>query len=134
MILVDSSVWIAHFRGIPNAEAIFLETALAKGFPKLLTGDLILAEVLQGFRSDRQVKLAIGAFDELDCLDLGGRPVAIQAARNYRLLRGRGITVRSTIDCLIATFCIKEGLSLLHDDRDFEPFSIHLGLETVPLG
>jgi predicted nucleic acid-binding protein len=133
MILVDSSVWIAHFRGIPNAEAIFLETTLAKGFPKLLTGDLILAEVLQGFRCDRQVKLAIAAFDELDCLELGGRPVAIQAARNYRLLRGRGITVRS-IDCLIATFCIKEGLSLLHDDRDFEPFSIHLGLETVPLG
>jgi predicted nucleic acid-binding protein len=129
VILVDSSVWVDHFRGISNPGSDFLAEALGRGFPKLIVGDLILAEVLQGFRAERQLRVALEAFDQLDCAILGARRVATQAARNYRVLRDKGVTVRSTIDCLIATFCIEQKIPLLHEDRDFDPFTKHLGLK-----
>ncbi|HET9700893.1 MAG TPA: PIN domain nuclease [Burkholderiales bacterium] len=131
MILVDSSVWIEHFQDARSDESDWLRNALAGGGPKLAVGDLILAEVLQGFRAASQLKTATAAFEALDCVALGGRQRAIRAAENYRLLRSKGVTVRSTIDCLIATFCIDEGVPLLHDDRDFDPFEKHLGLRVV---
>src|SRR3546814_8646665 len=87
----------------------------------MLTGDIILAEVLQGFTSDRAFNVALRLMGSLDQIDIGGRDVAIQAARNFQTLRGKRITVRKTIDTLIATRCIEAGLSLLYSDRDFEP-------------
>ena len=131
MILVDSSVWIEHFRDARSDELDCLRNALSGGGPKLAVGDLILAEVLQGFRAISQLETAIAAFEALDCVVLGGRRRAIRAAENYRLMRSKGVTVRSTIDCLIATFCIDEGVPLLHNDRDFAPFEKHLGLKVM---
>ena len=94
-------------------------------------GDIILAEVLQGFTSDRAFNVALRLMGSLDQIDIGGRDVAIQAARNFQTLRGKRITVRKTIDTLIATRCIEDGLSLLYSDRDFEPFVEHLGLASA---
>ena len=91
-------------------------------------GDLILAEVLQGFKSERDFERALQLFDGLNLVEVGGREVAVASARNYRRLRSRGSTVRKTIDCLIATRCILDGYELLYSDRDFDPFVEHLGL------
>jgi len=92
---------------------------------------LILVEVLQGFTSDKDFNQAKKLLTSLVVIDLGGRDIAIQAAKNYRALRALGITVRKTIDTVIATRCIKSGFTLLHADRDFEPFVTHLGLCSV---
>ena len=129
MILVDSSVWINYFRGDATPQTERLDALL--GAEPLLTGDIILAEVLQGFTSDRAFNVALRLMGSLDQIDIGGRDVAIQAARNFQTLRGKRITVRKTIDTLIATRCIKDGLSLLYSDRDFEPFVEHLGLASA---
>lgn len=129
MILVDSSVWIDFFRGTASPQAERLDALLGK--EPLLMGDLILAEVLQGFTSERDFNHAHRLLGALDLIEIGGRDVAVQAARNFRTLRGLGVTIRKTIDTLIATRCIEDGLSLLHCDRDFEPFTEHLGLESV---
>jgi predicted nucleic acid-binding protein len=94
-------------------------------------GDLILAEVLQGFTSNGDFNKAKGLLTSLDIVDIGGIDIAIQAAKNFRTLRGFGITVRKTIDTLIATRCIESGYVLLHNDRDFEPFVKHLRLRVV---
>ena len=126
MIFVDSSVWIDYFRGASTPEADRLDAILDE--QELVVGDVVLTEVLQGFDSDNDFNTALGLLTGLTVVDVGGRDVAIQAARNYRLLRGRGITVRKTIDTLIATYCIANGLSLLYSDRDFDPFVAHLGL------
>jgi predicted nucleic acid-binding protein len=129
MVIVDTSAWIDLLGGTQNPETAWLEREIPRQ-PVGLT-DLILCEVLQGVRDDaasRQVRSSLLKFEIFDC---GGLTVAIASAENYRILRGRGITVRKTIDCLIATFCIEEGHSLLHRDRDFEPFEIHLGLRVV---
>jgi predicted nucleic acid-binding protein len=134
MVLADSGVWIDFFAGRPTAAAEQLDALLAEEESKLLIGDLILAEVLQGFRSEEQVKQALSAFDQLEQIELGGRSMALESAHNYRLLRRKGITVRSTIGCLIASFCIREGIALLHDDRDFDPFKQHLRLQVVRVG
>src|SRR5438270_13477212 len=115
MILAVSGVWIDFFAGRPTAAAEQLDALLAEEESKVLIGDLILAEVLQGFRSEKQVKQAVSAFDHLEHIQLGGRRMALESARNYRLLRRKGITVHSTIDCLIASFCIRENITLLHD-------------------
>jgi predicted nucleic acid-binding protein len=93
-------------------------------------GDLILTEILQGFKSDRDFKTAKSFLDELPFLRMGGYRVAIQSAQNYRRLRKTGITVRKTLDVIIATFCMEEGLTLLHDDHDFEPIAAHFPLKT----
>lgn len=94
-------------------------------------GDLILAEVLQGFDSERDFKAAQRLLTTLLVVEIGGREIAIQAAKNYRVLRRRGITVRKTIDAMIATRCIESGYDLLHSDRHFDAFAIHLGLRVI---
>ena len=129
MILVDSSVWIDNFRGTPTPQTDFLDALL--GREPLLIGDLILAEVLQGFASDRDFEQARTLLGALDVLPVGGATIAIQAARHFRILRGHGITVRKTIDTLIATRCIEHDHALLYSDRDFEPFVRHLGLRSA---
>ncbi len=126
VIFVDSSVWIDYFRGAPTAEADRLHALL--GEQELVVGDVVLAEVLQGFDSDRDFRTALALFETLTLVEVGGRDVAVQAARNFRRLRARGVTVRKTIDTLIATYCIGGGLDLLFSDRDFEPLVEHRGL------
>lgn len=130
MILVDSSVWIDLFRGDKTPQT-GLMLSLLENDEELAIADIILLEVLQGFRSDKQVEAALDAVAELPCFTLGGKPLAVLAASNYRSLRQKGTTVRSTIDCMIATFCIANDITLLHDDRDYTPFEEHLGLRAI---
>ncbi|MBF0356553.1 MAG: PIN domain nuclease [Alphaproteobacteria bacterium] len=129
MILVDSSVWINYFNGVPSRETDLLDDLLGREL--VVMGDLILAEVLRGFREDGSYRRVLTLLSGLDCLDLVGKATAIEAARHYRFLRKRGITVRKTIDSLIAAFCIRHRLPLLHCDRDFDPYVAHLGLCAV---
>jgi hypothetical protein len=129
LILVDSSVWIDYFRGGRTPEAERLDSLL--GAEPVVTGDLILTEVLQGFVSDRDFDQARKLMMSLVFVDIGGRDVAIQAARNFRALRARGVTVRKTIDTIIATRCIESRFSLLYSDRDFDPFVAYLGLRSA---
>lgn len=129
MILVDSSVWIDYFRGTATPQAEMLDSLL--GTEPMAIGDLILAEVLQGFVSDRDFNQAKKLLTSLVLVDLVGRDIAIQAAKNFRTLRALGITVRKTIDTLIATRCIENRLALLYSDRDFDPFVEHLGLHSA---
>lgn len=131
MILVDSSVWIDFFRGKSNPQVERLDALL--GNEPLAIGDLILTEVLQGFTSDRDFNEARKMLDAFTLVKLGGKDIAIEAARNFRLLRAQGITVRKTIDTIIATRCIVSGYSLLHSDRDFVAFAEHIGLRVVSL-
>lgn len=129
MILVDSSVWIDFFNGRNSRETELLALLLRR--PILLTGDLILAEVLQGFREQRDMEEARRALLSLRYADMVGQEVALASAMNYRLLRRKGVTARKTVDVIIATFCIRNGHVLLHADRDFEPMTEHLGLRTA---
>ena len=129
MILVDSSVWIDFFRNKPTLQAEWLDQNL--GVEGLIVGDLILAEVLQGFKEDKGFNEAKRLLGQLEQVNVGGIDIAIDAARNYRRLRSLGVTVRGTIDVLIATRCIANGLQLLHSDRDFDAFEKHLGLRIV---
>lgn len=129
MILVDSSVWVDYFRGTSTPQVEKLDVLL--GTEPIATGDLILVEVLQGFTSDRDFNQARRLLASLVVLDLGGRDIAIQAARSFRALRMQGITVRKTIDTVIATRCIESGHALLYSDRDFDPFVRHLGLRSA---
>lgn len=128
MILVDSSVWINYFNGISNWQTDLLDNYLSNTL--IVIGDLILTEVLQGFRSNTDFETAKNFLSALQFRQIGGYNVAIQSANNYRILRKSGITVRKTIDIIIATFCIMEGLTLLHDDRDFDPMVTHFSLKT----
>jgi len=129
MILVDSSVWIDFFRGAASREAELLDQLL--GREELAVGDIILTEVLQGFSIDRDFELALRLLGSLTHVDIAGIDIAVKAARNFRALRARGITIRKTIDTLIATRCIENNLPLLYSDRDFDPFADHLGLVSV---
>lgn len=129
MILVDSSVWIDYFRGTRSPEVEKLD-ALLRSEPVAI-GDLILTEVLQGFGNERDFNQAKRLLTALEVVVLGGQEIAIQAAENFRALRARGITVRKTIDTVIATRCIESGHALLFSDRDFEPFVRYLGLRPV---
>ncbi|MBF2097369.1 MAG: PIN domain nuclease [Gloeomargaritaceae cyanobacterium C42_A2020_066] len=126
MILVDSSVWVDYFNGVRSRETDFLDSTL--GIEPVAIGDLILTEVLQGFRSDSDYQTAKSLLLELTVFELLGQDLAVKAADNYRVLRRCGVTVRKTVDCIIATFCIERGLPLLYTDRDFEPFAKSLGL------
>jgi predicted nucleic acid-binding protein len=126
LILVDSSVWIDYFRGAATPEADRLDALL--GTEPVAIGDLILTEVLQGFASERQFGQALAMLRSLEPITIGGQDIAEQAARNFRTVRAKGVTVRKTIDTLIATRCIEDGLPLLYSDRDFDPFVEHLGL------
>lgn len=129
MILVDSSVWIDYFNGTVTVQTEKLDQLL--GREPVSIGDLILTEVLQGFVEERDFNAARKMLTSLTVVELGGQEIAIQAARNFRVLRKTGVTVRKTVDTVIATWCIKNGYDLLHNDRDFEPFVRHLGLRVV---
>lgn len=129
MILVDSSVWIDYFNGALTRQTDKLDDLL--GREPLAIGDLILTEVLQGFVDDRDFATARRIMTSLPVVQIGGADVAIAAAQNFRSLRKLGVTVRKTIDTMIATRCIESGYDLLHSDRDFEPFVRHLGLRAV---
>lgn len=129
MFVVDTSVWIDYFNGVKNPQTDFLDTILDN--TPIMIGDLILAEVLQGFRYDpdfEKVRRTLGKFMQASMVN----PVlAVQSARNYRFLRQKGITVRKTIDSLIATFCIENDHQLLHNDSDFDGYEEYLGLRVV---
>ncbi len=132
MILVDSSVWIDFFRNQPTPEAEWLDRNL--GIEGLVVGDLILAEVLRGFKDDRGFNEARRLLGRLEQVSLCGEDLAIEAARNFRRLRALGVTVRGTVDVIIATRCLHNGFRLIHSDRDFDAFERHLGLRVVSCG
>jgi len=129
MILVDSSVWIDYFTGISNAQTTTLDQIL--GVHSVAAGDLILTEVLQGFKYDKDYESAKMLFENVTILEMLNRELAIESAENYRALRRRGITVRKTADVIIATFCINQSIPLLFSDRDFNPFVEQLGLNGI---
>jgi len=129
MILVDTSVWIDYFNGQRTWQTNLLDNLLSD--VPVIVGDLILAEILQGFRSDRDYESAKSYLSALPFHQIGGYQVAVQSARNYRTLRKKGVTVHKTIDVIIGTYCILEGLPLLHDDRDFDPMAAHLSLKVL---
>ena len=129
MILVDSSVWVDYLRGTATPQTDTLDALL--GNVPLAVGDLILTEVLQGCGTDKDFNEVRRLLLNLTVVTLGGQTVAIEAARNFRRLRAVGLTVRKTIDTVIATRCIMDKLELLHSDRDFDPFEQHLGLRCV---
>lgn len=131
MILIDSCFWIDYFRGNSTLEAELLDGLLGREL--VATGDLILLEVLQGFPRGQDFQRARKLMAELEIVELGG-VAAVQAATNFRKLRESGVTVRKSIDTLIATRCIEDGLALLHSDRDFDAFERHLRLRVVGRG
>ena len=129
MIVVDSSVWIDFLNGRSTRPVATLQTAL--GQDEIIVGDLMLCEVLQGLDGDRTARRVEGLLRRFQIVPMVGEVIAVAAARNYRLLRSQGVTVRKTIDLLIGTWCIENRQPLLHDDRDFRPMVRHLGLVEV---
>lgn len=129
MIFVDSSVWINYFNGAKSPDADELDDLLRTA--QIVIGDLVLTEVLQGFRSKKDYETAKTLLLSLQIFDLLGTNMAIKAAENYRMLRSKGITIRKTADVISATFCIESDLPLLHADKDFQPFQQYLGLKSV---
>lgn len=127
--MVDSSVWIDYFNGKKCPEVVYLDAVL--GVKTVVIGDIILIEVLQGFKVDKEYKKARQLLTALPLFQLSSKAFAVKSADNYRLLRKRGITVRKTIDTIIATYCIEENIPLLFTDRDFLPFVEHLGLQSA---
>ena len=128
MILVDTSVWIDYFNGIINDHTEKLDELLTSEI--IITGDVILAEILQGFKRDSDFKKAKEALDLLDCYALVNKQFAVKSAENYRYLRKKGITIRKTTDMIIGTFCIENKIPLLHNDKDFDKMK-PLGLQSV---
>jgi predicted nucleic acid-binding protein len=129
MVIVDTSVWIDFLNDVENRQTVWLEAALK--LQKIGLTTLILCEVLQGARTELQFHDLIRDFFKLDVFDTGDAKLAVASAQNYRTLRQRGYTIRRTIDCIIATFCIEHGHQLLHNDRDFDVFEAHLDLRVV---
>jgi predicted nucleic acid-binding protein len=129
MVIVDSSVWIDAFRAKATPETRWLTTALNNQLVGLTS--LILCEVLQGIRFDKQFRDIEERLLSLPVAELISTEISVGAAQNFRFLQRRGITVRKTVDCLIATFCIAEGHQLLHRDSDFDGFEEHLGLKVI---
>jgi len=126
VIVVDSSVWIDFFNGTESCETDFLDRTI--GIQNIGVGDLILAEVLQGFRSDKDYETARKALLEFDQIEMLGQSRAIRAATKFRKLRKAGITIRKTNDVIIASYCIDAKAPLLYSDKDFDPFVSKLGL------
>jgi predicted nucleic acid-binding protein len=126
MIVADTSVWIDYVNGVVTPQTNILDIELENR--RVATGDLIIVEFLQGFREDKQFQEAKDLMDSLEYYDFVGREMAIKAAQNFRKLRKKGITIRKTIDVLIATFCMEYGFELLHNDRDFYSIEEVLGL------
>ena len=129
MIIVDTSVWIDYFNGIPTPQANLLDDLF--GERVLAVGDLILAELLQGFGTEADAKSALSLLEPLEFIEMAGREVAIQSAANYRRLRRRGVTVHKTMDMLIGTYCLMHDHEILHNDRDFDVLVRHLGLKSL---
>jgi len=129
MLIVDSTVWVDYFNGVRNAQTDYLNQIVDKN--PILIGDLILAEVLQGFRDDADFETARRIFAKFIQIEMVTPDLAVQSARNYRLLRRKGITVRKTIDSLIATYCIENEHGLLHTDSDFDGYEKHLELSVI---
>jgi predicted nucleic acid-binding protein len=129
VIVVDSSVWIDFLNGANAPHVRLLRSAL--GTDEIVVGDLMLCEVLQGLDSEREARDVEALLRRFEIVLMGGDVIAVAAARNYRALRARGITVRRTIDLLIGTWCIEHGAPLLHNDSDFRPMARHLGLVEV---
>lgn len=128
MLVVDSSVWIDFFVDRPTAACDELDRLLADGHTRLVVPDLVLYEVLRGFRDERALRQARLLLQTLSVESCGGADIALAAAEHYRLLRARGITVRSSIDVMIAAFCIEQDYLLLHSDPDFDAIAAHRGL------
>lgn len=129
MILVDSSVWIDYFLGRNTPQVEILDRSL--GVRAVGVGDLVLTEVLQGFRDDKDYRIARSIMDELTVFEMLGKDLAIKSAENFRKLHKQGITIRKTADVIIATYCIEHNFPLLFSDKDFQPFVQHLKLEEV---
>ena len=129
MLIVDSTVWIDYFNGLENPQTDYLDQIVDR-IP-ILVGDLILAEVLQGFRDDSDFEEARRALSKYIQVEMVNSEFALQSARNYRLLSRKGVTVRKTIDSLIATYCIENEHDLLHNDNDFDGYEKHLRLRVV---
>lgn len=127
-LIVDSSVWIDYFNGHRTAETNALDQML--GVDEIIIGDLILTEILQGFRKESDFHRARELLDHFPVVSMLGPEMAIKAAENYRMLRKQGVTIRKTIDVIIASYCIEHALPLLYSDRDFDPMVQHLGLQT----
>lgn len=132
MIVVDTSVWIDYFNGKQTGETDTLHGLL--GTREIIIGDLILAEVLQGFRRDQHFKQARILLQPFHVVTMVGPRLAVRSAETYRKLRKRGVTVRKTIDVMIGTYCIENRLPLLYSDKDFDPMVKHVGLERVRAG
>jgi predicted nucleic acid-binding protein len=128
VVVVDSSVWIDFFADVPDPRVDELSRLLAQGEVRLVVPDLVLFEVLRGFRHERDQRQARALLEGLSVESVGGHALALEAVQHYRSLRAAGITVRSSLDVLIATFCIERGYALLHRDRDFQAFEYRRGL------
>ena len=129
MLVVDTSVWVDYFNGVENPQTDFLHALLDK--TPILIGDIILADVLQGFRHDpdfEKVRRVLGKYTQVGMVSPA---LAVQRARNFRFLRQKGITIRKTIESLIAMYCIENDHKLLHNDSDFDGYEEHLGLRIV---
>ncbi len=131
MIVIDTTVWIDHLRDVGTPQVTILRQILNKRSARVVVGDLVLTEVLQGVGAERDATLVEAALRRCKIVSMVGPEVAVRAAANYRALRQLGITVRRTIDMLIGTFCIESALPLLHSDRDFDHLERHLGLAVV---
>lgn len=129
MVIVDSSVWIDYLSGLVNRRTDWLDAAIGK--QEIGLTSLILCEVLQGIRSQAQFRQIQHGLLQFPVFEIATRQLAITSARNYRALRAQGITVRKTIDCMIATFCIESSHELLHNDRDYDGFEVRLGLRVL---
>jgi len=129
MIIVDTTVWIDYFNGLPTLQTDWLDDQLAR--QRLGLTDLILCEVLQGVRDDRQWQQLRRDLLKFEVFEMGGIDLALAAAQNYRTLRRQGLTIRATIDSLIATFCLLNDYALLHNDRDYDAFEHALGLKVI---
>ncbi len=126
MIVVDTSAWIDYLHGVGAAHTDRLDRDLQSR--RIIIGDLIIAELLQGVKREKEYRIVRQMIDNLEYRDFVGKEIAIKTAENYRFLRSKGVTVRKTIDVIIATFCIENNFSLIHNDRDFDALEEHLGL------
>jgi predicted nucleic acid-binding protein len=129
MVIVDTTVWVNYLNGISTQATEWLDVELDR--QRIGLTDLILCEILQGLSSEREADRVAHALAKFEIFSTGGVQLATQAASNYRALRAKGVTVRRTIDCLIASFCIENGHALLHEDHDFDGFETHLGLQVI---
>ena len=129
MILVDTSVWIDYFNGKQTWQTDALDNILSEEW--VLIGDIILAEILQGFDKDSDYKKAKEALDTFEYINIAGKKLAVKSANNFRFLRSKGVTIRKTVDMLIGTWCLESDIELLHNDRDFDRIALHLPLKVM---